>query len=153
MDSNDFPPKTLYEILILVQFHLETLGFCWTFLEDEAFGDVKFTLDNLMKSHCSHGLGNNVHQAQVITFDEEELMWQKGVLDHDSPEKLLHTLVYLLGLSCTLCAGKEHHALRSLDSKDSQFSVKYDDDGCSICCIVRICVPRLTRVVSNTRSI
>lgn len=60
LDGNDFPPKTLYEILISVQFHLESLGICWKLLEDEALKDVKFTRDNLMKSRCRTGLGNNV---------------------------------------------------------------------------------------------
>lgn len=128
MDGNDFPLKTLYEILISVQFHLETLGFSWKLLEDEAFRDVKFTLDNLMKTRCRSGLGNSVRQAEVITFEEEDLMWQKGVLGTDTPQKLLGMLVYLLGLSCALRAGKEHRVLRALD-RNSQFSVHYDDDG------------------------
>lgn len=128
MDGTDFPPKTLYEILISIQFHLETLGFCWKFLEDEAFTELKFTLDNVMKSRCQCGLGNDVCQAQVITFQEEDIMWEKGVLGAETPAKLLNTLVYMLGLSCALRAGKEHRALRSIDHK-SQFSVNYDDDG------------------------
>lgn len=128
MDGNDFPPKMLYEILIAVQFHLETLGFCWKFLEDEAFKDLKFTLDNLMKVRCQSGLGNNVRQAQVITFQEEDIMWNTGVLGVDSLQKLLDTLVYLLGLSCALRAGKEHRVLRSV-GRNSQFTFHYDDDG------------------------
>lgn len=55
-------------------------------------------------------------------------MWQKGILGVDTPQKLLHTLVYLLGLSCALRAGKEHQVLRALD-RNSQFSIHYDDDG------------------------
>lgn len=128
MDGSDFPPKTLYEILVTLQFHLETLGFSWKLLDDEAFKDLRFTLDNLMKVRCRSGLGNNVKQAQVITFQEEDLMWSKGILGVDTPQKLLDTLVYMLGLSCALRAGKEHRALRSLDH-NSQFCIKYDDEG------------------------
>ena len=29
MDGNDFPPKTLYQIVLCVQFHLETKGITW----------------------------------------------------------------------------------------------------------------------------
>lgn len=128
LDGNDFPPKTLYEIFITVQFHLETIGFSWKLLDDEAFKDLKFTLDNLMKVRCRSGLGNSVRQAQVITFEEEDRMWQNGVLGVDTPEKLVRTLVYLLGLSCALRAGKEHRVLRALD-RNSQFCLRYDDDG------------------------
>lgn len=81
-----------------------------------------------MKNRCQWGLGNEVRQAQVISFAEEDIMWEKGVLGVDTPDKLLKTLVYMLGLSCALRAGKEHRALRSI-GRNSQFSFHYDDDG------------------------
>ena len=60
VDGSEFPGKTLYEIVICVQFHLETLGFGWKILNEEPFKDVKFTLDNVMKLRTSEGIGNSV---------------------------------------------------------------------------------------------
>ena len=49
VNGSDFPGKTLYDIVVCIQFHLETLGFGWKLINDEGFKDVRFTLDNIMK--------------------------------------------------------------------------------------------------------
>ena len=41
--------QTLYEIVMCVQFHLESVGYMWKLLGYEAFVNLKFTLDNVMK--------------------------------------------------------------------------------------------------------
>ena len=66
LDGSDFPPKTLRDIVLCVQFHLELLGFCYKLIDDFGFHKVCFTLDNLMKQHTQDGLGNHVQQADVI---------------------------------------------------------------------------------------
>ena len=49
VNSEDFPGKTLYDIIICIQFHLECLGFSYKLINHAAFKDLKFTLDNTMK--------------------------------------------------------------------------------------------------------
>ena len=61
-----------------------------------------------MKMLTSEGVGISTRQAQVLTFDNEEILWEQGLLGYDTPEKLLNTLVFLLGMHCALCAGKEY---------------------------------------------
>ena len=41
MNGDDFPAKTLYDLVICTQFHLETLGFTWKILNDDDFVDFK----------------------------------------------------------------------------------------------------------------
>ena len=65
IDGTDFPSKTLYDILICVQFHLECLDFAWKLLLEESFKEAKYTLDNLIKIRTAQGLGNSVKQAQI----------------------------------------------------------------------------------------
>ena len=113
VDGADFPPRTLYDIIVCVQFKLEKLGFHWKLLDDDRFKSVRLTLDNLMKKRCSDGIGNSVKQAQVITYDEENLSWEMGLLGRENPQQLVETLIFVIGMSCALRAGKEHHSLRS----------------------------------------
>ena len=40
VNGTDFPGKTLYDIIICIQFHLECLGFCFKLINDETFHDV-----------------------------------------------------------------------------------------------------------------
>ena len=44
------------------------------------------------------GLGLTKKQGEVITLDEEEELWGKGVLGDSNPQQLLDTMVYLFGI-------------------------------------------------------
>ena len=50
LNGDDYPGKTLYHIIICIQFYLECLGFAFRLLNDPFFKDLKFTVDNTMKS-------------------------------------------------------------------------------------------------------
>ena len=77
--------KTLYDILVCVEFHLESIGFPWKLINDNIFKDVKYTLDNMMKLCTSQGIGISVRKIEFCHF--------------------------MIGKSSALCIGKEHHAL------------------------------------------
>ena len=120
MDGSDYPPKTLYEIVIALQMYLESKGIFWKLIDDQFFTAVKYTLNNVMKERAQLGLGNEVHKASVLSFDQEEILWNTGLLGDTNPEQLLHTVVFLLGIHCALHAGKEHRSLHS-PGNSSQF--------------------------------
>ena len=100
----------------------------WKLISDGVFSDVKFTLDNVMKMRHEAGIGNKVKQAEILNLSDEEILWSMGLLGSYNPQVLLNTLIYLLGLHCALCAGKEHRVLRSLPFK-SQFEYLCDSTG------------------------
>ncbi len=120
MDSSDFPSKTLYEILISIQMHLESEGLYWKLIDDSNFVNVKYTLDNLMKLRTEQGMSLHTRKAEVLTYDHEEQLWQCRVLGSSNPEQLINTVVFMVGLHCCLRAGKEHRNLRGFGF-DSQF--------------------------------
>ena len=72
-NGGDFPGKTLYEIVMCVQFHLETLGFNYKFLSDDSFTDVKYCLDNVMKDRTSQGIGIHSSQVDILTYTDEDV--------------------------------------------------------------------------------
>ena len=108
VDGTDFPGKTLYDILICIQFHLECLGFAFKIINDPAFCDVKYTLDNTMKMHVASGIGLSVRQAQVLSVTDEDYLWSLGLLGVLNPQQLLNTVVFSVGKGFALRAGKEH---------------------------------------------
>ena len=81
-----------------------------------------------MKQHAASGVGNRVQKAEVLTFMDEDLLWSLGLLDLHCPQVLLDTIVFELGLTCSLRAGKEHRALCSILFK-SQFEILHDNSG------------------------
>ena len=128
VDGSDFPPRTLYDIIICVQFWLESNGINWRLVSDGDFQDLKFTLDNPMKECAACGLGNKVRKAEILTFTDEDLLWSLGLLGCHTPQVLSNTVVFMLGLTCALRAGKEHSSLRSIPFR-SQFQVLHDSSG------------------------
>ena len=76
--------------------------------KDPGFVLFRNVLDSTLKELHSCGVGNTKKQAKVISEDIEERLWHENVLGSDTPEKLLDTLVYLLGLSFALRSGREH---------------------------------------------
>ena len=108
--------------------HLKTFGFTWKLIDDCAFTSLKFTLDNVMKERALSGVGSCVKQAEVLSFSDEDYLWLNGFLGTDNPTQLLNTVVFLLGMSCTLRAGKEHRSLRSFGF-NSQLSWHMDTNG------------------------
>ena len=127
MDGSDFPGKTLYDIIICVQLHLETLSYSWKLLNEEKFKEIRFTLDNTMKKHTSDGIGVSVWKAQILSSFDEDLLWNLGLFGTSSPTILLNTVVFLLWKGCALSVGKEHRVLRSPPFK-SQFKFLCDGD-------------------------
>ena len=114
LDRSLFPGKTVYDLVVSVQMHLETFGFTWKLIDDVEFTQLKYTLDNVMKQCVAEGVGLSTKQAQVLSISDEEFLWLNGYLGKSNPEQLLNTVVFMLGLSCALRAGKEHCQLCSL---------------------------------------
>ncbi len=68
-DGSDFPPQTLYQIVISLQFFLETKGLEWKLIDDPVFIRFKNTLDNVMKERSKSGLGRQVYICHTHISD------------------------------------------------------------------------------------
>ena len=97
VNGDDFPGKTLYDIIVCIQFHLECIGFSFRLINDEAFHDLKFTLDNTMKARVEAGIGLSVKQAEVLSSTDEDYLWSLGYLGASTPDQLLNTIVFCVG--------------------------------------------------------
>ena len=60
---------------------------------------MKSVLDAKMKSLSKQSLGIDKKQADVISVEQEEILWSTGILGSDEPQQLLNTVVYLIGLN------------------------------------------------------
>ena len=125
VNGEDFPGKTLYDIIICIQFHLECLGFSYKLINHAAFKDLKFTLDNTMKMRTACGIGISVKQAEVLSATDEDYLWSLGT---SNPDQLLNTVVFCIRKGFALHAGQEHRALHNL-SFSSQFKFIKNNDG------------------------
>ena len=121
------PGTTLREIVLCIQMYFAKLGFPFKFLNDPMFSQIKNTLDNTMKDMAEKGIGVHKKQAEVITINEENQLWEKGVLGSSSPLQLLRTVFYLNGVHFALRGGSEHRNLRM--GEHSQFKIVRDSNN------------------------
>ena len=75
-----------------------------------AKGDLRFrSLDGTMETTAKKGIGAVVKHASAITDEEENHIWQSGIIgDHT----LLRAVFYLNGINFSLRGGKEHRDLK-----------------------------------------
>ncbi|XP_072042901.1 zinc finger MYM-type protein 2-like [Amphiura filiformis] len=136
VNGEDYPGETLHELVICVQLHFDLIGKPLKFLSDPDFLQVKNTLDSVMQDRAKLGLGIRRKQAQVITVQEEERLWQQNVLGCSNPTQMLNTLFYLIGLNFALRGGQEHRDLRwknsqiqMLTNENEETFLRYTEDA------------------------
>lgn len=111
-DGNNYRAKTLMEYVLTLQSAFVLMkGRGMSFLKDKEFRPIKNALDNRMMALQALGLGHNPNKADIVTVVMEEALWAGGLLCSSPPERLLGTLIYLLGVNLGLRAG-EHRKLR-----------------------------------------
>ncbi len=76
VNGQDFPPKTLYEMVMCIQMYLKSVGIFWKLLDDsdEHFIPLRYTVDNIMKECAAGGIGSFVCQAQVLIYEDEAFL-------------------------------------------------------------------------------
>ena len=82
------------------------------FFCDPEFCKFRSSLDAEMKRLQSSGKGSNKRQAEPLTPENEELLWEKGLLGDSTPQALLDTMIFYNGICFALQSGDEHRQLR-----------------------------------------
>ena len=111
-DGKEYPPNTLHHIVAGLQRYLRHEGKTVDLFKDLKFSPFRASLDGEMKRLQAKGVGGRKRQAEVITPEEEEKLWQTGQLGDSNPQQLLDTIVYCCGLYFALRSGQEHRQLR-----------------------------------------
>lgn len=92
--------------------------------EPGKFVALKDVLDTKMKERAKAGIGTKVKQAKIVRREDEEKLWQEGVLGGDTGISLLNAVFYKVGMHFALRGGKEHH-----DLKVSNFRIELSPQG------------------------
>ena len=99
-------------------------------MKDSEFEDIQIVLDNVMRECANANIGTAKKQANVITYEYENELWNKGLLGEHNPDILHNTVLFLIGINCILRAGDEHYYLRrDMPDKLSQLQFKKNSQG------------------------
>ena len=120
-DRSVYHPNTLHHLICGIQREVRNSNAGIDLFKDPPFANAKKTLDSEMKRISKLGNGSNKRQAEPLTDDDEEKMWNEGLLGDHSPMALVNTIFYMCGIYFALRSGGEH---RSLRLHPSQISVQ-----------------------------
>ena len=62
----------------------------------------------VLKERAGEGIGGITSQAEAITPDQMEYLWQNGFLGSDTPELLRNAILFVFGNCFALRVGQEH---------------------------------------------
>ena len=75
------------------------------FFTEKEFAEFRKTVDGEMKRLQSKGVGAQIKKAEILTNEDEELLWMKGLLGDHDPQTLLNTIFFLNDLYFILRSG------------------------------------------------
>ena len=117
-DGAPYPPNSVYHIVCGIMRFIRLNGKPEVdFFRDQDFAEFRGVLDAEMKRLKASGIGSQKRQAEPLSLEEEELLWEKGVLGDHSPQALLNTVFFFNGIHFALRSGDEHRRLRHGDSQ------------------------------------
>ena len=121
-DGSLYPNNSIYSIIAGLQYHINNMNHNSqqkiNFFSDFKFRKITESLDSAMKL-SSKEVGVHTKRANIISFEEENILWEKGQLGSESPKQLIKTLFFYNGLHFAVRGGDEHRSL-SID----QFSIE-----------------------------
>ena len=126
-DGKDYPPSSLNNIVAAIQRHLRENGRPEVNFYDKhsaAFDLLRKSLDARMKALTRIGVGTVKRQAQPVTPEMENTLWEKGIFSHETSKGLLNVVFWYTCKLFGLRAADEHKRLEV-----SQFVVGDDETG------------------------
>ena len=115
VDGTDYTPRSICQFVSGLQRYINELREHPIRLIDPTnpiFKSLHRVLEKRYRDLHALGIGTTKRQAEIITKDEEEKLWESGVLSSDSPAGLLRAVFYLNGLNFVLRGGDEHRRLK-----------------------------------------
>jgi hypothetical protein len=113
--GGQYPASTIFSLLSELLRRARAIDpHCPNFLDtkDTRFRQMHAIIDTYFRQLRESGVGAEVKHTNVIMKEEEDELWDKGVLGLDTPESLLRALFFSNGKSLCLRGGKEHRALK-----------------------------------------
>ncbi len=141
VDGSRYPPKTIHSLLCGLQRHFRRSSSSRVSMFDKSdvrFRSLRNTMEVVFQSLHEEGIGVEVRHVSIITEEEEERLWQLGVLGDTSPKTLVHSVFFLNGKNFCLRGGRDHRNL-----KLSQFVREMDNWRYTPCAEA---VPRINRI-------
>ena len=125
-DGTKYPAKSLYQILCGILHFMRKRDPCApNFLDqkDGRFRELIGTCESVFRILRQSGIGANPQKAAAISKEEENILWETGILSCSMPKSLQRAVFFYMGKDFCLRGGEEQRQL-----KPSQLVHKRDPD-------------------------
>jgi len=93
IDGQKYPRDSLKQLFAGIQYYFRnTLKKPFSLFTDEVFSDARNSLDAAMKQACQENRGVRKRKANVISSNDESLLWERGIFVYHFP--MLLTMFY-----------------------------------------------------------
>ena len=116
-NGKDYEPESLRTMLSSLDQFLRDMGKSYSILRDKQFEVSRKVLNGKAIEFRERGFGKRKNKSDALTAEEEEELWQKGVLGRHNPVSLNYTIFFLLSQHFGTRGCQEHHQLRVEDLK------------------------------------
>ena len=125
-DKTRYPPKTLYDIIVMINYYLmKDVGRKMNIMKDIEFVDTRKALNAAMAESADMGLISGQNAAEPISFDDENILFESGILGCTTTKHILNTALYLLAVHTSVRGGAELRNLRA--GENSQFRLEFQE--------------------------
>ena len=131
-DGGKYPPATIHLLLCGLQRIMRRENrqpFDIFDKKDVRFRDFHGTMESVFQSLHSEGIGAEIKHIPLITKEEENKLWEQGILGDSSPQSLVRSVFYMNGKNFCLRGGKEHRELKLSQFIRSKDHWKYIENG------------------------
>ena len=92
-NGEQYPPNSMYDLVSGLSLYLEREHGFTNKLVSGAFREIRNTLDNVMKERTAEGVVGRPEREPILD-EHEAILWEKGILGEDSPDKLRRTVFF-----------------------------------------------------------
>jgi len=96
-NGDEYPPKSLYYLICGIMRHCKDNKLLVNFFDekDNSFAQLRKVLDARMKELLSKGLGTKPKKADVLSEEDEDILWSSGVFGQSCAQSLQYTVFFL----------------------------------------------------------
>ena len=133
-DGMEYTPRSLYLLLSALQRHIRKLRPLENInlFQDPVFCPLKNVCNAIFKRLHSKGIGTETKATPVLSTNEEDVLWSKGILSLDNPIGLMNAVFFYNGKNFCLRGGAEHRSLRISQFKKETSTI----DGKKVTCYI-----------------
>ena len=132
MDGKRFPSTSLDCLLAGLLRHMrEKNPLASNFLDDNDphYAGLRGTRDTVARQLRTDGVGACVKHAEVLSKEEEQLLWDSGVMGVDNPRALANAVFFANGKNLCLRGSREQYQLKLSQFRFEDDYVEYTENG------------------------